>query len=125
MVLTDKKSKKIISIAKPSIDKEEIQNVTKVLTSGQLAQGKIVEDFERKFAEYVGVKYAVATNSGTSALHTSLASLGVKSGDEIMELLLKLNEDHGTTLIIVTHDPEIAEQTQRVITIRDGCISDD
>lgn len=44
------------------------------------------------------------------------------SGDEIMRLLLKLNEDNNTTLIIVTHDPEIAELTNRVITIRDGVV---
>jgi putative ABC transport system ATP-binding protein len=36
---------------------------------------------------------------------------------------MKLNQDKGTTLIIVTHDPEIAEQTQRVIHIRDGVVS--
>ncbi len=47
-------------------------------------------------------------------------NLDTKTGDEIMELLLQLNEEKGTTLIIVTHDPEIAERTQRVITIRDG-----
>jgi putative ABC transport system ATP-binding protein len=51
-------------------------------------------------------------------------NLDSKSGDEIMELLMKLNRDKGTTLIIVTHDPEIAEQTQRVIHIRDGVVSD-
>jgi len=51
-------------------------------------------------------------------------NLDSKSGDEIMDLLLKLNRDKGTTLIIVTHDPEIAEQTQRVIHIRDGVVSD-
>jgi putative ABC transport system ATP-binding protein len=47
-------------------------------------------------------------------------NLDTKTGDEIMELLLKLNKEKGTTLIIVTHDPEIAERTDRVITIRDG-----
>ena len=50
-------------------------------------------------------------------------NLDTKSGDEIMELLLNLNRDRGTTLIIVTHDPEIAEHTQRVIHIRDGVIA--
>ena len=40
----------------------------------------------------------------------------------IMNLLLSLNEIQGTTLIVVTHDPEIAEQTQRVVTIRDGVV---
>jgi putative ABC transport system ATP-binding protein len=50
-------------------------------------------------------------------------NLDTKSGEEIMELLLNLNKDLGTTLIIVTHDPEIAELTQRVINIRDGVIA--
>ncbi len=49
-------------------------------------------------------------------------NLDTKSGDEIMELLLNLNKEKGTTLIIVTHDPEIAELTDRVITIRDGVV---
>jgi putative ABC transport system ATP-binding protein len=51
-------------------------------------------------------------------------NLDTKSGDEIMELLLNLNKEHGTTLIIVTHDPEIAEQTERVIYIRDGIVEE-
>jgi putative ABC transport system ATP-binding protein len=51
-------------------------------------------------------------------------NLDSKSGDEIMELLLRLNKERGTTLIIVTHDPEVAEQTQRVIHIRDGMVAE-
>ena len=47
-------------------------------------------------------------------------NLDSKVGKEIMNLLLNLNKDIGTTLIIVTHDPNIAEQTQRVIRLRDG-----
>ncbi len=49
-------------------------------------------------------------------------NLDSKSGVEIMQLLLNLNKDRGTTLIIVTHDPEVAHQTQRVIRIRDGVV---
>ena len=51
-------------------------------------------------------------------------NLDSKSGKEIMELLLNLNKDKGTTLIIVTHDPKIAEQTQRVIRLVDGKIAE-
>jgi putative ABC transport system ATP-binding protein len=49
-------------------------------------------------------------------------NLDTKSGKEIMELLLKLNREMRTTLIIVTHDPEIAAQAQRIIHIRDGVV---
>ncbi|PKN90981.1 MAG: macrolide ABC transporter ATP-binding protein [Chloroflexi bacterium HGW-Chloroflexi-6] len=49
-------------------------------------------------------------------------NLDSKVGQEIMDLLLKLNRDRGTTLIIVTHDPKVAAQTQRIIRIRDGVV---
>jgi putative ABC transport system ATP-binding protein len=49
-------------------------------------------------------------------------NLDSKSGKEIMELLLNLNKERGTTVIIVTHDPGVGAQTQRVIRIRDGRI---
>ena len=51
-------------------------------------------------------------------------NLDSKSGDEIMALLRNLNEERGTTLIIVTHDPEIADLTDRVISLRDGQIAE-
>ena len=51
-------------------------------------------------------------------------NLDTKSGEEIMEILLSLNVERGTTLIIVTHDPEVAAVTQRVIHIRDGVVED-
>jgi putative ABC transport system ATP-binding protein len=51
-------------------------------------------------------------------------NLDTKSGDEVMELLLNLNKERGTTLIIVTHDPEIGELTNRIISLRDGQIEE-
>jgi putative ABC transport system ATP-binding protein len=51
-------------------------------------------------------------------------NLDTKSGDEIMDLLLGLNQQRGVTLIIVTHDPEIAARTNRIVTIRDGRVED-
>ena len=49
-------------------------------------------------------------------------NLDTKSGEEVMELLLSLNAERGTTLIIVTHDPEVAALAQRVVHIRDGVV---
>ena len=51
-------------------------------------------------------------------------NLDTKSGHEIMELLLNLNREHGTTLIIVTHAPDIAANSQRIIQIRDGVVEE-
>ncbi len=50
-------------------------------------------------------------------------NLDSKVGQEIMDLLLNLNKERGTTLIIVTHDPKVAAQTQRVIRIQDGVVN--
>lgn len=51
-------------------------------------------------------------------------NLDTKSGHEILELLLNLNREKGTTLIIVTHAPDIAAQSQRIIRIRDGVVEE-
>jgi len=74
----------LIHIAKPNIGKEEIKAVSDVLRSGMLAQGKVVEEFEAAFADYCNAKYAIATSSGTTALHTALASIGIKQKDEVI-----------------------------------------
>ena len=49
-------------------------------------------------------------------------NLDTKSGEEIMQILLNLNQERGTTLIIVTHDPDVAKHTQRIVKIRDGSV---
>ena len=52
-------------------------------------------------------------------------NLDSKSGEEIMSILVDLNERQGTTLIFVTHDPNIAAHTQRIIRLRDGQVESD
>lgn len=66
------------------IDQEEIEQASKVLRSGWLAQGPNVERFEEEFSKYVGTKYAVAVSSCTAALHISMMSLGIGIGDEVI-----------------------------------------
>lgn len=74
----------LIKVASPIIGKDEINNVIKVLKSGMFVQGKYVAQFEKMFADYIGVKHAIASNSGTSAQHIILAALGIGPGDEII-----------------------------------------
>ena len=74
----------MIPIAKPLIGEEEKQAVMEVLNSGVLAQGPRVAAFEAAFAQMTGVKYAVATSSGTTALHTALLAHGIGAGDEVI-----------------------------------------
>jgi perosamine synthetase len=68
----------------PDIGEEEIQAVTDTLRSGWLTTGQRTKQFEREFAGVVNAEYAVATNSGTAALHLALQAIGVKDGDEVI-----------------------------------------
>jgi len=77
-------SMQMIPISRPVMGPEEIKAIEEVLRSGALTQGAKVKTFEEQFAAYIGVKYAIATNSGTSALHTALLSLGIEPGDEVI-----------------------------------------
>lgn len=61
-----------------------VEFIDKVLSSGHISEGQVVKTFEKKFEEVFGLKNAVAVNSGTSALHLALVTLGVKFGDEVI-----------------------------------------
>ena len=74
----------MINIAKPMIGPEEKQAVLEVLDSGIIAQGPRVKAFEEAFAAICGVEHAIATTSGTTALHTSLLAHGIGAGDEVV-----------------------------------------
>jgi perosamine synthetase len=73
-----------IPLSQPDIGEIEIDSVARVLRSGQLSLGPRVSEFEEEFAKYVGTRYAVATNSGTSALHLCVKALGIGPEDEVL-----------------------------------------
>ncbi|HKW58992.1 MAG TPA: DegT/DnrJ/EryC1/StrS family aminotransferase [Candidatus Dormibacteraeota bacterium] len=75
---------KTIPVAAPQIADEEKRAVLAVLESGHLAQGPVVEAFEREFAAWCGASHAVAVNSGTAALHLLMVAHGVRPGDEVI-----------------------------------------
>lgn len=75
---------KSISYGRQEITDSDIEHVVEALKGDFLTQGPSVSNFEEKFAEYVGSKYAVAVSNGTAALHLSVLALGIKAGDKVI-----------------------------------------
>jgi UDP-4-amino-4,6-dideoxy-N-acetyl-beta-L-altrosamine transaminase len=73
-----------ISYGKQHITEKDISAVVEVLRGDYLTQGNKVREFEEKFADYIGCKYAVAVSNGTSALHLSALSLGVNTTSKVI-----------------------------------------
>lgn len=73
-----------IPYGRQSIDDADIEAVVKVLKSDYLTTGPAVAAFEKKVADYVGAKYAVAVSNGTAALHVACLAAGIGAGDEVV-----------------------------------------
>ena len=73
-----------VPIARTSLTDAEIQSVLGPLRSGWLVQGPMVRDFEEKWSAFTGAKHSIAVTSCTTALHLSLAALGIQPGDEVI-----------------------------------------
>ena len=71
----------MIPYGRQSISDDDIKAVVDVLKSDYLTQGPVVPEFEKSICKYTGASYAVAVNSGTSALHIACLSLGLGKGD--------------------------------------------
>lgn len=73
-----------IGMFKPYVSEKAIGRVASVLKSGWVGEGKVVEEFEKRFQELIGAPFPVAVNSGTSALHLALVMTGIGPGDEVI-----------------------------------------
>ena len=73
-----------IPFARPSLGEEEAAAAADVVRSGWLTTGPQTREFESRFAEYIGCRYAIAVNSCTAGLHLGLESLGIGPGDKVI-----------------------------------------
>ena len=73
-----------LPFARPDIGQEEIDEVVDTLRSGWLTSGPKTRQFEKEFAEFIGVPFAIAVNSGTAALHLALEAIGLGEGDFVV-----------------------------------------
>jgi perosamine synthetase len=74
----------MIPISKPYLDKADAQAAYDTILTGWITQGPKVQEFEEKFAQYTGAKYAVAVSNCTTALHLSMIVSGIQPGDEVI-----------------------------------------
>ena len=82
--MMQKKIKRFLPYSKQSLDKKDINSVLKVLKSNFITQGPEIINFEKAFAKYTGVKYAVACATGTAALHMSCLALELNSKSKVL-----------------------------------------
>ena len=73
-----------IPLSSPDINELDKEKVLEVLNTPYLSLGPILAEFEKKFTHYIGSKYAIAVNSGTSGLHLCIRALDIKDGDEVI-----------------------------------------
>ena len=73
-----------IPLSQPDIGEREIEFVIRALRSGRLSMGPFIEEFERRFADYVGRRHAIAVSSGTAALHLCIMASNIGPKDEVL-----------------------------------------
>jgi perosamine synthetase len=122
----------MIPIARPDIGPEEIAAVTEVLESGMIAQGKRVKELEDAWAEFVGVRHAIATGNGTLALMAIFAGIRLEPGDEVITVSHTFAAtanailSTGATPVFVDIEPDTylidAKKIERAITPRTRAI---
>lgn len=117
-----------VSVAEPVLGEEERKAVESVLKSGRFLQGPVVEEFEQKWADHVGVDHAVAVANGTVAIQLALNALGLEPGEEVVVPSLTF----GSTATAVVHQggvPVFADIDREIYTLdhRDleRCVSDE
>ena len=84
----------MIPVFKPSFGEEELEALRALFKTGWIGLGPRTNEFEKRFAEYIGTKYAVALNSGTAALHLALKVLGIENMEVITTPMTFVSTNH-------------------------------
>jgi dTDP-4-amino-4,6-dideoxygalactose transaminase len=118
---------KYVSVAEPILGDKEYENVREVMDSGRFLQGPMVEEFEEKWADFVGVDHAIAVSNGTTAIQLALNAIGLQPGDEVIVPSLTF----GSTATAVVHQggiPVFADIDRELYTLDhtdlERCLSD-
>lgn len=117
-----------VSVAEPILGEAEHGNVEQVLDSGRFLQGPMVEEFETKWADYVGTDHAVAVSNGTAAIQLVLKAIGLQPGQEVIVPSLTF----GSTATAVVHQagvPVFADIDRELYTLDhtdlERCLTDE
>ena len=128
-----------VPLADVTLSHEEIEAVTAVLKSGWLSMGPKTEEFEHRFAEFLGVKHAFAVANGTAALHLACESVGLKEGDEVLcpaltfvatanailytgarPVFIDINGPHDLNLSVADAAAKVTERTRAIMVLHYG-----
>jgi len=128
-----------VPLADVTLSHEEIEAVTAVLKSGWLSMGPKTEEFEHRFAEFLGVKHAFAVANGTAALHLACESVGLKEGDEVLcpaltfvatanailytgakPVFIDVNGPHDLNLSVADAAAKVTERTRAIMVLHYG-----
>ena len=122
----------MIPVVRPDIGEEEIEAVAEVLRSGMIAQGRRVAELEERWAEFIGVRHAIAVANGTLALMAIYAALDLGPGDEVITVSHSFNAtgsavlSTGATPVFIDIEPDTynmdADRIEAAITPRTRAI---
>jgi len=105
----------MIPVFKPYMDEKEANAVAEVLKSGWIGLGPKTEEFEKKFASYIGVKHAIAVNSCTDALRLAICSLDMPKGEIITSPITFVSTPH--SILYNNHSPLFADIEEDTLNI--------